>query len=40
MRFSPLTNHPEEAAVRIPLELYLRGHAEDNAAHSRTCPGR
>ena len=30
-----LTTHPEEAAVRIPLELYLRGHAEDNAAHMR-----
>lgn len=30
-----LTNHPEEAAVRIPLELYMRGHAEDNAAHMR-----
>ena len=30
-----LTNHPEEAAVRVPLELYMRGHAEDNAAHMR-----
>ena len=30
-----LTNHPEEAAVRLPLELYMRGHAEDNAAHMR-----
>ena len=30
-----LTNHPEETAVRIPLELYMRGHAEDNAAHMR-----
>ena len=31
----PLTDHPEEAAVRVPLELYMRGHAEDNAAHMR-----
>ncbi len=31
----PLTNHPEEAAVRVPLELYMRGHAEDNADHMR-----
>ncbi|MBF6630699.1 MAG: nuclear transport factor 2 family protein [Comamonas sp.] len=31
----PLTQHPEEAAVRLPLELYMRGHAEDNAAHMR-----
>lgn len=30
-----LTNHPEETAVRIPLELYMRGHAEDNSAHMR-----
>ncbi|MEX8191786.1 nuclear transport factor 2 family protein [Comamonas guangdongensis] len=30
-----LTNHPEEAAVRAPLELYMRGHAEDNAEHMR-----
>ena len=30
-----LTHHPEEAAVRVPLELYMRGHAEDNAAHMR-----
>ena len=30
-----LTNHPEEAAVRLPLELYMRGHAEDNADHMR-----
>lgn len=30
-----LTNHPEEAAVRVPLELYMRGHAEDNAEHMR-----
>ena len=30
-----LTNHPEEAAVRAPLELYMRGHAEDNADHMR-----
>jgi len=28
-----LTNHPEEAAVRLPLELYMRGHAEDSAEH-------
>ena len=31
-----LTNHPEEAAVRVPLELYMRGHAEDNADHMRS----
>ena len=31
----PLTNHPEERAVCIPLELYMRGHAEDNAAYMR-----
>lgn len=30
-----LTNHPEEAAVRVPLELYMRGHAEDKAEHMR-----
>jgi len=30
-----LTDHPEEAAVRVPLELYLRGHAEDSAEHMR-----
>ena len=30
-----LTHHPEEAAVRVPLELYMRGHAEDDAAHMR-----
>ena len=30
-----LTDHPEEAAVRVPLELYMRGHAEDNSAHMR-----
>ena len=30
-----LTNHPEEAAVRVPLELYMRGHAEDDAQHMR-----
>ncbi|MBV2163300.1 MAG: nuclear transport factor 2 family protein [Comamonas sp.] len=35
MSFHPLTNHPEEAAVRESLELYLRGHAEDDAAHMR-----
>ena len=31
----PLTDHPEAPAVRIPLELYMRGHAEDDAAHMR-----
>ena len=30
-----LTHHPEEAAVRVPLDLYMRGHAEDDAAHMR-----
>lgn len=30
-----LTNHPEEPAVRVPLELYMRGHAEDSAEHMR-----
>lgn len=30
-----LTKHPEEAAARLPLELYMRGHAEDNAEHMR-----
>ena len=30
-----LTSHPEEAAVRVPLELYMRGHAEDSAEHMR-----
>ena len=30
-----LTHHPEEAAVRLPLELYMLGHAEDNADHMR-----
>lgn len=30
-----LIDHPEEAAVRVPLELYMRGHAEDNSAHMR-----
>lgn len=30
-----LTTHPEETAVRLPLELYMRGHAEDNADHMR-----
>ena len=25
-----LTNHPEEQAVRVPLENYMRGHAADN----------
>ena len=36
MNPQPLTQHPEEAAVRLPLELYMRGHAEDNAAHMRS----
>ncbi len=27
---------PELAAARVPLELYLRGHAEDDAAHMRS----
>ncbi|MBS0611127.1 MAG: nuclear transport factor 2 family protein [Proteobacteria bacterium] len=35
MHTEHLTTHPEEAAVRIPLELYMRGHAEDSAAHMR-----
>ncbi len=30
-----LTNHPEEAAVRVPLEHYMQGHATDDAAHMR-----
>ncbi len=30
-----LTNHPEEAAVRVPLEHYMQGHATDNNAHMR-----
>ena len=30
-----LTSHPEEAAVRVPLEHYLQGHATDDAAHMR-----
>ncbi|MBP9941066.1 MAG: nuclear transport factor 2 family protein [Comamonas sp.] len=29
------TPHPEEGAVRLPLEMYMRGHAEDNAEHMR-----
>ena len=32
---SPLTDHPEEAAVRVPLERYMLGHATDDAAHMR-----
>lgn len=35
MHFQRLTNHPEEEAVRLPLEMYMRGHAEDNAEHMR-----
>lgn len=35
MTTNRLTDHPEEAAVRLPLELYMRGHAEDNADHMR-----
>lgn len=27
----PLSNPAEEAAVRVPLELYMRGHATDDA---------
>ena len=30
-----LTNHPEEAAVRVPLQHYIQGHATDNAEHMR-----
>lgn len=30
-----LTHHPEEAAVRVPLEHYLQGHATDDAVHMR-----
>ena len=30
-----LTSHPEEAAVRVPLEHYMQGHATDDAAHMR-----
>ena len=29
------THHPEEAAVRVPLDLYMRGHATDDAAPMR-----
>ena len=32
---TPLTNHPEEAAVRVPLEHYMQGHATDNPEHMR-----
>lgn len=32
---SLLTNHPEEAAVRVPLDHYMLGHATDDAAHMR-----
>ena len=35
MSAEPLTTHPEEAAARVPLELYMRGHAEDSAEHMR-----
>ena len=31
----PPTPHPEEAAVRVPLELYMRGHATDDAGCMR-----
>ena len=31
----PLTNHPQEAAVHVKQKMYMRGHAEDNAAHMR-----
>ena len=27
---SPLTGHPEEQAVRVPLEYYMQGHATDD----------
>ena len=30
-----LTNHPEEQAVREPLENYMRGHATDNPTFMR-----
>lgn len=30
-----LTSNPEEAAVRVPLEHYMQGHATDDAAHMR-----
>ena len=30
-----LTHHPEEAAVREPLEHYMQGHATDDSAHMR-----
>ena len=30
-----LTHHPEEAAVRVPLEHYMQGHATDDSAHMR-----
>lgn len=30
-----LTNHPEQADVRLPLEHYMQGHATDDAAYMR-----
>ncbi|MEO8411242.1 MAG: nuclear transport factor 2 family protein [Propionivibrio sp.] len=30
-----ISKHPEEAAVRVPLERYMQGHASDDAAHMR-----
>ena len=32
---SPLTGHPEEQAVRVPLEHYLQGHATNNPEFMR-----
>ena len=30
-----LTDHPEEQAVRVPLENYMQGHATDNPEYMR-----
>ena len=30
-----LTDHPEEQAVRVPLQHYMQGHASDDAQHMR-----
>lgn len=30
-----LTDHPDEAAVRVPLEHYMQGHARDDASQMR-----
>lgn len=35
MSLHPPVRHPEDAAARVPLELYMRGHAEDKAEHMR-----